>query len=591
MRFLSILLLLLTALSARQLEAETPVSAKSFRIGLWPAVVFEGDQPWALHERMEHYGVPGVSIALVKDHKVGWVKNFGLADRNTGDPVSSNTLFQAGSISKPVAAYGALQMVEAGRLKLDEDVNITLKSWKLPENDFTAEENVTLRQLLSHTGGLTVHGFWGYPPGQPVPTLQQVLDGSGPANSDPVRVDKLPGEGFRYSGGGYSIAQMMMTEASGKPFPQLMHTLLLGPLNMNHSTFQQPLSAERLTSAAAGVLPDGTDVPGKRHTYPEMAAAGLWTTAGDLALFVVELQNALRSNSELMSQDMARLMVYPVDSGYGLGVSVKEQGGVAYFGHGGWDEGFSAEMVGTMDRGYGVVVMTNSNHPAFIKEVIRGIAFAYGWGGYDVIQKLEIPRDTLEHAPGRYRYDGATAINIYSEGDRLFMRYSGEQPEELFFVGKSQFMRRSRETPVRFTGKGDERTFNFVVSSDDQPPRALLTEDESLPGEVLETGSFDDAVAAYRSAMKSNPEEPALSENEINNSGREKLAGNIEFGTALLRINTILYPKSANTWSSLGYAYKLAGQQGKAIESYKTALELDPDSYRARLALRELTGE
>ena len=190
--------------------------------GLLPANVFKGDQPWTLQERMQHYGVPGVGIAVIHDSKVAWFKTYGLADRETGELAKNSTLFQAGSVSKPVAAFGALQMVEAGELSLDNDVNVSLKSWELPENEFTTDSKVTLKQLLSHTGGLTVHGFGGYAVGDEVPVVIQVLDGSGPANSAPVRVDKAPGEGFRYSGGGYTITQLMMTDASGKPFEVLM---------------------------------------------------------------------------------------------------------------------------------------------------------------------------------------------------------------------------------------------------------------------------------------------------------------------------------------------------------------------------------
>ena len=590
MRLIPFATAILTVFLSCYAQGAPDTGQRPYKIGLWPAIVFKGDKSWTLDERMRHYGVPGVSIALIKDFKVGWVRNYGLADRRTGEPVTRNTLFQAGSISKPVAAFAALQMVEAGQLDLDADVNATLKAWKLPDNEFTADNKVTLRHLLSHTGGLTVHGFWGYPPDQPAPTLVQVLDGTGPANSEPVRVDKPPGEGFRYSGGGYSIAQQMMIDASGKPFPELMQELLLGPADMNQSTFTQPLPADWLKHAAAGVLPQGFDVPGKRHTYPEMAAAGLWTTAGDLARFVVELQSALQGVSELMSRDMAWLMVSPVDSGYALGLSVREQGGMGYFGHGGWDEGFSAEMVGSFEGGYGVVVMTNSNHPDFIKEVIRGVGFAYGWSGYDVREKLDIPREVLENAPGRYRYDATTAINVYTEGDRLFMRYTGELPQEMFFVGDNLFLRRTRETPVKFTGAGEERTLNYIVSSDDQPPRKVLTTDEILPGEVLEKSGFDEAVAAFRAALQANPHEQALSEYWINSSGLGKLVENIEFATALLRINTLLYPDSAHTWDSLGKAYQVAGQKNKAIESYKAALQRDPDLYSARMALKELTG-
>ncbi len=219
--------------------------------GLLPANVFKGDQPWTLQERMEHYGVPGVGIAVIHDSRVIWFKTYGLADRETGEAANTNTLFQAGSVSKPVAAFGALQLVEAGKLSLDADVNSALKSWKLPANEFTADSKVTLRQLLSHTGGVTVHGFGGYAVGDDVPSVVQVLDGSGPANSAPVRVNKAPGDGFRYSGGGYTVAQLMMADASGKPFEVLLDELLVKPANMTLSTFQQPLATVCLCGASA----------------------------------------------------------------------------------------------------------------------------------------------------------------------------------------------------------------------------------------------------------------------------------------------------------------------------------------------------
>ena len=135
---------------------------------------------------MQHYGVPGVGIAVIHDSKVVWFKTYGLADRETGEVAKNSTLFQAGSVSKPVAAFAALQMVEAGELSLDSDINTSLKSWKLPENEFTADSKVTLKQLLSHTGGLTVHGFGGYAVGDEVPDTTQVLDGSGMANTSHI---------------------------------------------------------------------------------------------------------------------------------------------------------------------------------------------------------------------------------------------------------------------------------------------------------------------------------------------------------------------------------------------------------------------
>jgi len=393
--------------------------------GLLPSNVFKGDKTWSLQQRMDHYGVPGVSIAVVHNSKLVWFKTYGLADRDSGEKANKSTLFQAASISKPMAAFAALRMVEAGRLSLDADINSSLKSWKLPDNDFTADSKLTLRQLLSHTAGLTVSGFRGYAMGEDVPTVVQVLDGSGPANSDPVRVDKAPGEGFRYSGGGYTVAQKMMVDVSGKPFEVVMDELLIKPTNMIHSTFQQPLPPGLLEHAAAGVLPGGVAVAGKHHTYPEMAAASLWTTAGDLALFAIEMQKALKDESKLMSKDMAHTMTTAVDAGYGLGWGVTTRGQSGYFSHGGWNEGFSSKLTAHLDSGYGVVVMTNSNHPEFIDEVVNAVAHTYSWDGYKVHDVLPVPKEVINTYVGRYKYNATVAVVVTSKQGKLFMRYPG----------------------------------------------------------------------------------------------------------------------------------------------------------------------
>lgn len=182
---------------------------KKVETGLIHPVYLEGDSTWTIEARMKHYHVPGVSIAIIHNGKIAWLKSYGVMDEETKEPVTRTTLFQAGSISKPVAAYAALKMAEAGKIDLNENINTYLNSWKLPDNEFTKDKKVALKHLLSHTGGLTVHGFPGYSPDLPVPTTVQVLDGLPPANTSAVRVDKVPEESFRYSGGGYTIMQQM----------------------------------------------------------------------------------------------------------------------------------------------------------------------------------------------------------------------------------------------------------------------------------------------------------------------------------------------------------------------------------------------
>src|SRR5688572_27074372 len=136
-----------------------------------------------LDERMRHYKVPGVSIAVIDSFRIAWARGYGVRETGGTSSITTETLFQAASISKPIAAVAALRLVQKGKLDLDEDVNVKLRSWKVPENAFTLARPVTLRRLLSHGAGLTVHGFRGYTSSAPVPTVLQVLDGHSPANS------------------------------------------------------------------------------------------------------------------------------------------------------------------------------------------------------------------------------------------------------------------------------------------------------------------------------------------------------------------------------------------------------------------------
>src|SRR5512139_1842453 len=258
--------------------------------GLLPAHTIHGRplRSMNLSERMQHYHVPGVSIALI-DRETISAQGFGVQQAGDDSPVTTQTRFQAASISKPVSALAVLSLVQNGTLDLDVDVNTYLHSWQVPENEHTREHKVTLRGLLSHTAGLTVHGFPGYAAGETVPSLRQILDGEPPANTQPVRVETAPGSQYSYSGGGYTVMQLLVEDVTGLPFPAWMRSTVLDPLQMGHSTFEQPLPAHYAEEAATAHYGDGRPIDGKWHTYPEMAAAGLWTTPSDLARFIMEL--------------------------------------------------------------------------------------------------------------------------------------------------------------------------------------------------------------------------------------------------------------------------------------------------------------
>jgi CubicO group peptidase (beta-lactamase class C family) len=277
-----------------------------------------------------------------------------------------------------------MRLVQDGKVFLDADINTYLTSWQVPDNEFVSTEKVTLRRILSHSAGTTVHGFRGYRYSEPSPTLIQVLNGAPPANSAPIVVDFVPGSDQRYSGGGYVVMQQALMDIEGATFPEIMRETVLQPIGMANSTFEQPLPESRLSSASAGHHSNGGVVPGDHHVYPEMAAAGLWTTPTDLARFLIELQLSLRGESnQVLSRELVELMLTEVGGGFGLGFAVWSHGGERYFGHGGANEGFRCFMVAHRSRGFGVVVLTNSDDGADLADaVVELIGEREGWPGY-----------------------------------------------------------------------------------------------------------------------------------------------------------------------------------------------------------------
>lgn len=334
----------------------------------------------SLAELMKLYNVPGLSLAVIENYKIVDTKAYGVIAPGSTTPVTTRTLFQAGSISKPVAAAGALSLVEQGKFSLDENVNDKLKSWKVPDNEFTSTQKVTLRRLMSHTAGLTVHGFPGYDVDAPVPTLVQIFNGEKPANTAPIRVDITPGTKERYSGGGVTIEQQLMIDVTGKPFPALMRELVLDKIGMTNSSYEQPLPAARAAVTACGTYMDGKPVHGKWHIYPEMAAAGLWTTPTDLAKFAIEIALSKQGKSNrVLSEKMTREMLTPVLDAAGLGLFMEKEN-PGQFGHNGADEGFQALLTMNADTGNGVAMMANSdNGISVMNSVLRRVAKEYVW--------------------------------------------------------------------------------------------------------------------------------------------------------------------------------------------------------------------
>ena len=336
------------------------------------------DAKFTLRDRMEFYKTPGVSIAVVDKGKIDWARGYGVTDIDKNTAVDTQTLFQAASISKPLTAMAVLKLVQSGKLNLDDDVNQKLVSWKIPDNDFA--EKTTLRNLLSHSAGVTVDGFDGYKSDEEVPTTIQILNGEKPANSDEIKVDGEPNKEFKYSGGGYVIVQQLLEDVTGKPFSAFMQQAVIDPLEMTNSTFKQPLPDSGIALAAVGHNDKGEVIEGGWHTYPELAAAGLWTTPSDLAQFIIEVQQSSDEKpGSFLNQDTVEEMLTPQIEGWGLGIELPEGESVRFV-HGGANVGFQCLLVGYKNTGQGAIVMTNSDRGFSLAiEIINSIAREYGW--------------------------------------------------------------------------------------------------------------------------------------------------------------------------------------------------------------------
>lgn len=388
-----------------------------------------GFKGWTVKERMAHYHVNGLSIAVIHNYKVEWAKGYGWADKAKGLPVDVNTRFQAGSISKSLNALGMLTLVRDGKLDLDADVNRYLTSWKLAE---ATGSHITMAHLLSHTAGLNVSGFSGYIMGEAIPSLQQVLSGEKPANSPAVRIVNKPGMQFAYSGGGVTVTQMLAMDITRQPYDVLMDERVLKPLAMDNSTFAQPTVNKRSAQLASGYDENGRKIKGgDYHLYPEQAAAGLWTTPTDLAKYIIAIQKAYTSEpNSIIPQALAIKMLSPyLNKRAGLGVFVDSLKGEQYFEHDGLTYGFRSQYYGSLKDGNGVVVMTNSVSDGLIPEIINSVARVYNFKGLynsQLEKNVVVSQAILQQYVGRYQLSPDVILNISRQGNQLFVQLTGQ---------------------------------------------------------------------------------------------------------------------------------------------------------------------
>lgn len=407
---------------------------------------------------MSQLHTPAVSLAIIDDFQVVEVAAFGLRKAGETTSVTEQTAFQAGSVSKSLLALAVMRLVEEGKLDLDEDINRYLTSWKVPSNNGW-QPRITLRQILSHSAGLTVHGFPGYQKSETVPSVTDILDGKPGSNTPKVEVNILPGLQTRYSGGGFTIAQLALCDVTKESFASLMNRLVLQPLGMNNSTFENPIPASWQSEIAVAHPSKGIPLTGDHHVYPEMAAAGLWTTPSDLATLGLMLLKTLRGDeTQFLSKASIDTMLAPVLTGAGnnggfagLGFFCSGADEQAFFGHDGWDEGFVAETRYYKSMGKGAVIMVNSNDGwPLLEEITAAIADEFSWPKRnEAKQTVTVPN--LQTYAGSYQSDAGQTFTVSAESNSLSLKMDQQQAVSFRPLSDVEFESTELNTKLRFT--------------------------------------------------------------------------------------------------------------------------------------------
>ncbi|KQN36154.1 hypothetical protein ASE92_08480 [Pedobacter sp. Leaf41] len=438
-----------------------------FEKGLPLGVIFKDSiqTTFNILERMKHYKVPSVSIAVIDGGRIIWSKAYGNRELSSESKADVNTLYQTASISKSINAIAVLRLAQEGKISLEKDIREYLTSWKVPENNFSKSKKITISQLLSHTAGLGTGGFFGYQINDTIPNLNQILDGIHPANSDAVRSINAPGNEYYYSGGGTTVIRKILEDKLKTNYSSLMQTTVLNPLRMKRSTYSQPLQASAL-NYARGYIGDGQAVPGGYHIFPELAPDGLWSNATEIGAVIIEVQKSLKGKSTYLNKTTTQKMFTKVlpSSNYTLGFVVEKKPGETYFSHRGANYGYRSVFYGSMESGKGIVVLTNSeNGEMLINEIVNSVAIVYNWKGFYgplVKELVKIDDALIKQVIGNYT-SGEAKFPITLDNGKLMM--TGNAPEQLYHVGNHTFFLLSNPNiQVQFSSSNGSENFDVL---------------------------------------------------------------------------------------------------------------------------------
>lgn len=525
--FTPLLLISSTLFSQENYSEATLEKIREVENNITGNVIVNHEKPRTIEEQMKIYNVKGMSIAVVQDYKIAWAKAYGWADEAEKRPMTTETLFEPGSISKTLNAVGILKLAQEKKIDLNTDINQYLKSWKFPYDSLSKGKKITLADILSHNAGLTVHGFPGHNRKGDIPTVFQVLDGKFPAVTPAVRSEFEPGLKFQYSGGGTTISQVILSDITGLPYDDWMYENVLKPIGMTHSSYSFPKETDDLNKYSSAYYSDGSPVVNKFRLYPEQAAAGLWMTPSDLCNYIIDIQLALKGEkSKVLQEEMVQLHTTAYNNGpSAMGTFIQDLDGAKYFEHGAGNDGFCGQFYASMDEGYGVVIFLNTDDGRLLYDVISSVAKAYNWKNfYREPQKKElengevkVPDNILEKYKGIYLYDGQWASVEWKNGEPYF--FTDGRPAKMYFTSNTRFINREFQAVKEFETNKKGKVTGYKRTVDGKEfPKAVKVEDPSklnLPGYLLadigwhlmEIKHYDESIAYFKRGIELYPED------------------------------------------------------------------------------------
>jgi CubicO group peptidase (beta-lactamase class C family) len=547
--------LITLCLCAIQIFAQTNYSSKTLKKikeveeNITGNILLNDEQPSTILERMAKYNVKGMSMAVIQDYKIVWAKGYGWADEAEKRPMTPETLFEPGSISKTLNALGILKLAQEQKLDLYTDVNSYLKSWKFPYDSLSKGKPITLAQILSHNAGLTVHGFPGHNINGPIPTVYEVLDGKGASFTPAVRSMYEPDLKFEYSGGGTTISQVLLTDITKQDYEVWMYENVLKPIGMVNSTYAQPPAMEKRHLCASAYKRDGTPIEDKFHVYPEQAAAGLWMTPSDLCRYIIDMQLAYQGKqpSKVLNPEMVKLHLTPYHNGpTAMGTFIEDHDGVKYFEHGAGNDGFCGDFYGSLEDGYGVVVFLNSENPKLIPEIINSVAKAYNWKNFYREPKrkkvVEVADHVLKTYEGIYLYDKLWAA--VGKKDNQYHYYTNGIYANMYFTSTTSFFNEEFPAVKEFIkdDKGNIVGYTRTVGGKEFPKSVKITNPDTIRLENNVVGE----IGWYLLEQKQFPE-----------------------SLVYFKRGVQLYPTDLNMRMNLAHLYLFNGDYNNAIAIYR----------------------